>query len=156
MGHGETLIGKHIGNVAQALRNPPQRTLGVSQDGRLHERIKRLLKAVLNLDRRLAAPARTANTARRGRLLSEFRKTTVNGRPRNPRRPRDQGHAAMAKGQGLGRNKQSEALFIKMRRQGLEPSPDVLDRIHAASESYFDSKGNPSATKRFACFATSP
>ena len=56
----------------------------------------------------------------------------------------------------LGRNKQAEALLIQMRRQGLEPAPDALDRIHAASESHFDSKGNPSTTKRFACFATSP
>ncbi len=58
--------------------------------------------------------------------------------------------------QGLGRNKQTEAFLVKMRRQGLETAPDALDRIHAASESYFDSKGIPSMTKRFAYFATSP
>ncbi|MDE2914352.1 MAG: hypothetical protein OXL68_15660 [Paracoccaceae bacterium] len=62
----------------------------------------------------------------------------------------------MAKGQGFGCNKLPEALLIQIRRQGLEPAPDVLDNIHAASKSNFDSRGNPSPIKRFACFATSP
>ncbi len=52
----DAMIGKRSGNMTQALRNPPQRTLEVSPDNRLHERIERLLKAVLDLDRRLAAP----------------------------------------------------------------------------------------------------
>ncbi len=44
--------------VTQALRHPPQRTLGGSARRRPHERIERLFKTVLDLDRRLAAPRR--------------------------------------------------------------------------------------------------
>ncbi len=53
VGHGEAQIGKRIGNTTKALRCPPQRTLGASPNVRLHKRIMRLLKVVLNLDRRL-------------------------------------------------------------------------------------------------------
>ena len=68
----------------------------------------------------------------------------------------EHGHANTAKRQRPGRNKQAEAPFIQIRRKGLKPAPDALNHIHAPSESYFDSKGNPSKAKRFACFATNP
>ena len=52
-------------DVTQALRNPLRRTLGVSAHRRLNKRINRFLKAVLDLDRWLAAPAGTPNTGSR-------------------------------------------------------------------------------------------
>ena len=57
MGHEEALIGKRIENMTQALRHPPQRTLGISMHGPFNKRLKRLLKAFPDLDRRLAAPS---------------------------------------------------------------------------------------------------
>ncbi len=62
----------------------------------------------------------------------------------------------MAKRWGLGGDEQADAFPVRMRRQGLEPAPNVLDNIHAGGESRFDSGVNPSATRRFACFATNP
>ncbi len=67
----------------QALRNSPRRTLGGSANVWLHKCIKRLLKAVLNLDRRLARPRPDADHGPMG--------------PVPPRVPQDQGKWSTAR-----------------------------------------------------------
>ncbi len=92
-GHGETLTGMCVDEMAMAPQIPPQRTLGGSPNVRPDKRIKRLTADVLVNVRRLAAPAGTPNSPRKVRFLPVFLETTSNGRPCDPRDLRNQGRA---------------------------------------------------------------
>ena len=152
----EALLRQRTGKMTKALRHPPQRTLGVPPDHRLHQRLQRFLQTGPDFGCGLAATAGTAHPPRRARLLAEFRKTAVDRRTRHPRRGRYQGYTAAAERQGFRRHPQTDALLVKVRRQRLEPAPDRFERIHPDSESHFDSRQNPDTTERFDCFATGP
>ena len=45
----------------------------------------------------------------------------------------------------VGGDEQLAGLGVALLAEELPPAPDALDRIHATSESHFDSRGNPSA-----------
>jgi hypothetical protein len=121
----EAPFGQRRRQMALALADPQQGSLGITPDRRLHQVPQRCQKSWLRLDRRLAPASRTTNPTTECRGAGpQVRQAAADGAARHPARPRDRGHPTATSGPRFARRQQTTPSLVQGSRQHIEANFD--------------------------------
>ena len=134
LARGEAALGQGRRQMALALADPQQGSLGITADGRLHQLVQGFQKSRLGLNRRLAATTRpTHPIAQLHDAGPQVREATTDRAACDPGRPRHRCHPAASRGAGFTGGKQTTFSLVQERRKRVEAGRDRSGIDHAFS-----------------------
>jgi hypothetical protein len=129
----EAPLGQRRGEMTLAQADPPQRSLGVTADRRLHQLIQSFQDPGLRLDRGLLSATPAANPcAASHRPGPEVRQAAAYGASGNSGGPRNRGNSAAAGSACLTGREKASVSFVEERSECIVAGPDGILVDHPA------------------------